>query len=347
LKRSPLPSSDYPRAVLDRLLAIASDVLAVERVGILMQDDADPAWVVAVAEHGIGPELVGRRLPFERGMAAEVIHSGKPVAVSEYGELARPHENDLGLHAGCSVPIEWAGRVRGALSAVGDVSGESFGHAELAALAMLGRLAAAALEHADMVARLAPNMQAQVGAMDIAMMSRIEASADVIEQRDGYEPGRRRRLAELTRQVGERLGLPARELEELELAARHHNAGKYKLPDTVLSKPDPLDRDERELVTLHPEWGAEALARVPGLEAVAAIVLFHNERLDGSGYPYGLEGARIPLASRIIGACDAIDAMRSDRPYRERLEPVAAEGELRAGSPGRFDRTVVEAVLSA
>jgi HD-GYP domain-containing protein (c-di-GMP phosphodiesterase class II) len=150
----------------------------------------------------------------------------------------------------------------------------------------------------------------------------------------------------LARQVGERLGLPRAELEELELAGRLHNAGKYKVPDAVLSKPHPLEQEERQLVTFHPEWGAEALARVPGLEAVAAIVLFHRERVDGTGYPYGLKGEHIPLASRVVGACDAMDAMLSDRPYRMRLEPIVAEGELRAGAQSYYDEDIIEAVLS-
>jgi HD-GYP domain-containing protein (c-di-GMP phosphodiesterase class II) len=99
-------------------------------------------------------------------------------------------------------------------------------------------------------------------------------------------------------------------------------------------------------VSFHPEWGAELLARVPGLEAVAAIVLFHRERIDGTGYPYGIRGANIPLPSRIIGACDALDAMLSDRPYRMGLEPIVAEGELRAAAASHFDSDVIEAVLA-
>jgi HD-GYP domain-containing protein (c-di-GMP phosphodiesterase class II) len=340
------PSLEYPRSIIERLLALAAGVLGVQKLGVLMQDDAEPGMLVAIAQRGLGEELLGRRLPIGRGMAGTVLETGKPVSVTEYSELEHPHENGYDLHAGCAVPIEWAGRVRGALSAVGEEPRRVLDASEVDAVATLGRLTAAALEHADMGARLEPSMRVRVEAMSAAMMNRIEASADVIDMRDGYAPGRRKRLGALARQVGERLGLPRAELDELDTAARLHNAGKYKLPDAVLAKPQPLEQEERQLVTFHPEWGAEALARVPGLEAVAAIVLFHRERVDGTGYPHGLTGAHIPLASRIIGACDAMDAMLSDRPYRMRLEPIAAEGELRAGAESYFDEEIIEAVLA-
>jgi HD-GYP domain-containing protein (c-di-GMP phosphodiesterase class II) len=252
----------------------------------------------------------------------------------------------LELDPTCSVPIEWAGRMRGSLTAESSGPWRPLEKGELDALAMLGRLTAAALEHAEMGSRLEPSMRVRVETMGAAMRERIEASADVIDRRDGYSPGRRQRLAVLAREVGSRLGLPPAELDELEAAAGLHNAGKSKLPDAVLAKRAPLEDDEIELVSLHPEWGAEMLARVPGLASAGAIVLFHRERMDGSGYPYGIRGNNIPLASRIVGACDALDAMLSDRPYRMRLEPLAAQGELRAAAASYFDSEVIEAVLA-
>jgi HD-GYP domain-containing protein (c-di-GMP phosphodiesterase class II) len=243
-----------------------------------------------------------------------------------------------------SVPVAWGGRVRCFLSAS---ACPEPGPGESGAFAALGRITAAVLEHADMAARIEPSVRVRTEAMGAAMRQRVEASADAIDERDGYRPGRRLRVAALARQVGERIGMASAELDQLETAARLHNAGKAKLPDVVLAKAGRLEPDERELVALHPEWGAEMLARVPGLGPAAAVVLFHRERPDGSGYPYGLRGDRIPLPSCIIGACDALDAMLSDRPYRMRLEPGMAAGELRAGAARHFDREVVEAVLAA
>jgi HD-GYP domain-containing protein (c-di-GMP phosphodiesterase class II) len=134
---------------------------------------------------------------------------------------------------------------------------------------------------------------------------------------------------------------------ELEIAARLHDVGKIKVPDTVLNKPGPLDGDEAEVIRRHATWGAETLARIPGLEAVATVVRFHHERWDGSGYPEGLQGARIPLASRIISVCDAYAAMICDRPYRPAMDLDAAIGEVCGASGTQFDPSVVEALVEA
>ena len=95
----------------------------------------------------------------------------------------------------------------------------------------------------------------------------------------------------------------------------------------------------------HPAAGAEMLRRVPGLEGVAAIVRHHHERYDGSGYPLGLRGDEIPIASRIISTCDAYDAMMSDRPYRPAMSHEVAVAELRALSGLQFDPDAVDALI--
>jgi GAF domain-containing protein len=153
---------EYPRSIIERLLVIAAAVLGVNKLGVLMQDDADPETLVAIAQSGLGEGLLGLRLPVRSGMAGAVIESGEPVTVAEYGELDNPHQNGYELHAGCSVPIEWGGRVRGALSAVGEDPGRELEPTEVDAVATLGRLIAAALEHADMGARLEPAMRVRV-----------------------------------------------------------------------------------------------------------------------------------------------------------------------------------------
>ena len=97
----------------------------------------------------------------------------------------------------------------------------------------------------------------------------------------------------------------------------------------------------------HSAWGAETLSGVPGLEVVATIVRFHHERWDGRGYPDGLAGACIPLASRIIAVCDAFGAMTCDRPYRAGVPAAEALSELRAGAGSQFDPAVVDAFCQA
>jgi polar amino acid transport system substrate-binding protein len=113
------------------------------------------------------------------------------------------------------------------------------------------------------------------------------------------------------------------------------------VPDSILKKPGKLTPDEHAVMAVHPIRGAEILARVPGLEVVATIVRYHHERWDGEGYPDGLSGVRIPLASRIIAVCDAFNAMTSDRPYRRAMSHAAALAELHANAGWQFDPGVV------
>ena len=120
--------------------------------------------------------------------------------------------------------------------------------------------------------------------------------------------------------------------------------GKIRVPPAILGKPGSLTDHELEIMRLHPLWGAEIVAGIPGLQAVALLVRLHHERLDGCGYPVGLPGARIPLASRIVSACDAYGAMIDDRPYRSGLKPEDGIAELRRCAGTQFDPSVVEAL---
>jgi HD-GYP domain-containing protein (c-di-GMP phosphodiesterase class II) len=138
--------------------------------------------------------------------------------------------------------------------------------------------------------------------------------------------------------------MPPEEIELLECAARLHDVGKLGVPEAILRKPGPLDESEWAVMRRHPEWGAQMVARVPGLEGIAEYVRGHHERWDGRGYPDGLAGSRIPLASRVISVCDAFEAMVSRRPYRAPLSFDAALRELLAGAGSQFDPGLVAAV---
>jgi HD-GYP domain-containing protein (c-di-GMP phosphodiesterase class II) len=119
-----------------------------------------------------------------------------------------------------------------------------------------------------------------------------------------------------------------------------------RVPSAPLRKPGPLGGGDRRLVDLHPAWGCDLLAEVPGLQGVAAIVRFHHERWDGTGYPHALAGERIPVESRILAACEAWTAMTFGRPHAPARSPEHAVEELRRDAGSHFDPAVVE-VLAA
>jgi two-component system, cell cycle response regulator len=149
----------------------------------------------------------------------------------------------------------------------------------------------------------------------------------------------------LAGEVGRRLGLAGSDLEVVVRAAELHDVGKIAVPDSILSKTGPLDAEEWRFMRRHTILGERILSAAPALRPVAVLVRSSHERWDGAGYPDGLAGTQIPLGARIIAACDAWDAMRTDRSYRKALSVEEAIAELDAGAGSQFDPVVAE-VLS-
>jgi two-component system cell cycle response regulator len=174
----------------------------------------------------------------------------------------------------------------------------------------------------------------------------LEVLARVMDLSDPETSEHSRDIAELVPRVGMAMGVEGIDSDELELAARFHDVGKVAVPDAVLRKPGPLDAQEWNVMACHVEWGAELLRHLPDCETLARIVRHHHERYDGGGYPDGLKGDDIPLASRIIAVCDAYGAMVSDRPYRRALPKEHAIKELQDGAGGQFDPAAVAAMLA-
>lgn len=137
---------------------------------------------------------------------------------------------------------------------------------------------------------------------------------------------------------------PAR-LRRIYWGALLHDVGKIGVPDTVLLKRGPLGEAEWVLMRAHPEAGRRILASMPAFDEAARIVLCHEERYDGSGYPAGLRGEDIPLGARLFAVVDTLDAMTSDRPYRRALDFDAAKAEIARLSGSQFDPLAVEAFL--
>jgi diguanylate cyclase (GGDEF)-like protein/putative nucleotidyltransferase with HDIG domain len=144
--------------------------------------------------------------------------------------------------------------------------------------------------------------------------------------------------------TAQRLGWTGPDLAHIRIAAMLHDIGKVVLPDRILQKPESLSTLEFEEVKRHPETGAELINRVEGLGGIADWVRHSHEHFDGSGYPDGLAGDRIPLASRILLVADAFDAITSDRPYRAAQSQDEALQELRRHAGQQFDPRCVDAL---
>ena len=143
------------------------------------------------------------------------------------------------------------------------------------------------------------------------------------------------------------MGVDEDVLRETEMGALLHDIGKIAVPDEIINKPGPLDDDEWAIMKTHTVEGERMLQRVGGLlSSVGVVVRASHERWDGGGYPDGLAGEQIPLAARIVSACDAFNAMTTDRSYRKALPLAVAVGELRANAGSQFAPDVVDALIA-
>jgi two-component system, cell cycle response regulator len=173
--------------------------------------------------------------------------------------------------------------------------------------------------------------------------------AALLEALSAREPTFQEQLAgvgSLALEVGRMLGLRRDELDERERAAQLHDLGKLAVPDEILSKPGPLDEREWAFVRQHTIVGERILRASPALRSVATVVRATHEDWDGSGYPDGLAGEDIPVASRIIRACNAFVAMTSQRPYRDAMSVEDALDELTRCAGSDFDPTVVRVLVA-
>ncbi len=174
----------------------------------------------------------------------------------------------------------------------------------------------------------------------------VAALAAAIDARDNYTCSHSEEVVGLAREVARRLGLSPVEVSKIRDGAMLHDVGKVAIPNEILYKPGPLTDAEWEVMRQHPEIGESILRRTPDLAPIAALVRHEHERWDGGGYPDGLAGESIPIGSRIIFACDAYNAMITERPYRQPMSAEAAHAELREGAGTQFDPRVVDALLA-
>jgi HD-GYP domain-containing protein (c-di-GMP phosphodiesterase class II) len=169
--------------------------------------------------------------------------------------------------------------------------------------------------------------------------------SDVLEFEDEYTAQHSRSVVDLVNAVADELGIAQDERQELEFAAMLHDVGKISIPKEILHKPAALTDQEFEIIKHHTIEGQFMLDRVGGLLGrVGEVVRSCHERWDGLGYPDGLAGEEIPIPARIVFACDAYNAMTTDRPYRQAMSREAAVAELVANNGAQFDPKIVTAL---
>lgn len=175
----------------------------------------------------------------------------------------------------------------------------------------------------------------------------IKALASAVDAKDPYTARHSRRVTRLSLFLADAIQLSSEERYLLELSAWMHDVGKIGVPDSILTKPAPLTQEEFAVMKEHSAKGGEIVGEIEELGRVADVIRHHHERVDGRGYPDGLRGAAIPLASRIILIADSFEAMVADRSYRRSLGREAAIRELQEHSGTQFDQSLAQAFIGA
>jgi HD-GYP domain-containing protein (c-di-GMP phosphodiesterase class II) len=238
-----------------------------------------------------------------------------------------------------SVPMRLRDRVVGVTAAVRHPSVHDFSASEIEALQELADQAAMAIEQAGLFQKV----RTYAEDLEMSYDTTLRALMAALDTKDAATEGHSERVARLTVAVAREMQLPEERMLDIERGALLHDLGKIGVPDSVLRKPESLNKEEWKSMQQHPLLAALMVSKVGFLEGAMPILLYHHERFDGSGYPFGLEGERIPLEARIFAVVDAYDAMTSDRPYRQATSPQEAMEEIRANAGIQFDPPVVEA----
>ncbi|MER5441033.1 HD-GYP domain-containing protein [Streptomyces sp. NPDC002790] len=178
-----------------------------------------------------------------------------------------------------------------------------------------------------------------------AHQATIRALVQAVDIKDGYTRGHSERVGQASMMIARELGMVGERVEALRFAGILHDVGKLGVPTRLLRKDGPLTPEEREVIQLHPEYGHEMVRGIAFLGEARAAILHHHERLDGSGYPYGLAGAQIPEFARVVAVADAFDAMTSTRTYARARPVTVAMAELERCAGSHFDPVMVGALV--
>ena len=335
-----LASGRAPDSV-ERTLAFAREALGMDVAFVSEFTEERMEFRALQGDAGSFGWREGGSVPLEGTFCKRVVHGRLPSVVPDarsderVSALEVTRKADIGSYVG--LPLRFSdGRVYGTLCCLSHAPDPSLQERDARFMEVLARMVADQIEREQMEAerRRLEVRVAGVGALLAALVAR-----------DGYTGAHSEAVVGHAVVVARRMGLSEEGVAEVEQVALLHDIGKIGVGDAILSKPGPLNEAEQEVMRMHPVIGEEIVASTEGLAHLAPAIRAEHERWDGGGYPDGLSGEEIPIASRIVLVCDAYHAMTSDRPYRRALGVEAALGELEKNAGTQFCPRTVEAFV--
>ncbi len=204
---------------------------------------------------------------------------------------------------------------------------------------------AASVELALQNLYLLEELRRALASLNVNYKATLESLSHALDYREHETEFHSRRVASYAVLIGRKMELTDSELKNIYWGGLLHDLGKIGIPDSILLKPGKLNKDEWEVMKKHPIIGFDILKHIEFLQEALKVVLYHHERWDGKGYPYGLRDSEIPLIARIFAVADTYDAITSDRPYRKALSPDIAYMEIERNVGSQFDPDIAELFL--
>ncbi len=332
-----LASSLDLQTVLELSLSTAERVCRAETSSIWELDDERGDLFFRVVRGRAAGAIRGLRVPLGQGIVGSVAQSARPEVVNDVAADPRWHgdpQEVFRTRAILAVPLLANGRLVGVLQLLNPVDRERFTDDDLRRMRLFAGILAPPLQNARLYA-----------AQRRQFMNMVTALAETLEKKDPYTGGHVQRVVSYSLLLGAEMGLARPDLQDLWLAATLHDIGKIGVPDRILGKPAPLDSEEAEVMRRHTLDGASIVAHLSNPHVLPGV-RSHHERMDGAGYPDGLQGDQIPLAPRVIAVADTFDAMTTSRPYRQGLSPQRAAAEIESAAGTQFCPRVVAAFNS-
>ncbi len=307
---------------------------------VVKETHADRVWLALIDEstgklnlkehYGVSPDFVER--------AENVFEKKNPLLITNEIDLNREfYEIDQiqRMSPDIFVPLSIRGNIIGLLWISRLGTEHFFSPSEIELVSVLSGQAAAAIENARLYEKL-----------EQSYLSMIVTLSGVVEARDLYTDKHMKDISEYSVEIARKFKLSDNDIENIRKAALLHDLGKICVPDNILMKADRLSEEELDIIKKHPSDGAKIIESVAPIREAREIIRHHHEYFDGSGYPDGLRGEKIPLGARIVAVADAFGAMTTDRPYRNALSVDEALKELKKFSGIQFDPQVVEIFIS-
>ncbi len=242
----------------------------------------------------------------ERGLLGQAFKKKEPITVCDVGTDERFEGFPFPVTRILIIPLTVEDSVIGAIVATDKLNGEEYYSTEIKLISSIASECAMSIKKAILFEEIRGTL-----------FSIAEAFSLAIDAKDSYTYGHSKRVSEIAVGIAKEMDFPSDAISLIRLAALLHDIGKIGTPENILHKNDKLSSDEMDRIKEHPLTGRKMIEHIRRMKEIAQWISHHHERFDGSGYPSGLKGHEIPLASRIIAIADCFDALTSERPYRK------------------------------